>query len=209
MFISQKLLIAGALLGTAGAANAATFVFLPGQGDILPAEAVLYSFNDPADDGLVTGSKFLFLTNTSSQGALPAAGDGSRYLSVLGGGTASIAFGGAGASGFSIDMGSLDGYNTLTLSFVGGDTQVFTGNQLVANPNGNQQSPNTNGRFRFTAENGERIAGVSFASNQNSFEVDRLAVAAVPEPATWAMLIGGFGFVGAMSRRRQPNVTYA
>lgn len=30
-----------------------------------------------------------------------------------------------------------------------------------------------------------------------------LAVANVPEPATWAMLIGGFGFVGAVMRRRR------
>ena len=34
--------------------------------------------------------------------------------------------------------------------------------------------------------------------------------AAVPEPATWAMMIAGFGFVGAASRRRRStNVTYA
>lgn len=26
----------------------------------------------------------------------------------------------------------------------------------------------------------------------------------VPEPATWAMMLGGFGFVGAMMRRRKP-----
>jgi hypothetical protein len=34
--------------------------------------------------------------------------------------------------------------------------------------------------------------------------------AAVPEPATWAMLIAGFGFVGAAARRRRNvAVTYA
>ena len=34
--------------------------------------------------------------------------------------------------------------------------------------------------------------------------------AAVPEPATWAMMIGGFGLVGgAMRRRARPTVTYA
>jgi hypothetical protein len=32
----------------------------------------------------------------------------------------------------------------------------------------------------------------------------------VPEPATWAMMIGGFGFVGAASRRRRATtVTFA
>lgn len=31
----------------------------------------------------------------------------------------------------------------------------------------------------------------------------------VPESATWAMMIGGFGLLGAAARRRKPNVTYA
>jgi hypothetical protein len=194
---------------TAMSAQAATFVFEPGSGTILPAESIVYSFNTPADDALVTGTNFRFLTSTSSDGAVPAAGDGSRYLSVLAGGTASIDFA-QPANGFSIDLGSLDTYNTLTLNFVGGGSQVFTGTQLVANPNGDQASPNTNGRFRFTAGQNERIAGVTFASSGNSFEVDRLAVAAIPEPATWAMMIGGFGLIGFSSRRsRRPLVTFA
>ena len=33
--------------------------------------------------------------------------------------------------------------------------------------------------------------------------------AAVPEPATWAMLIAGFGLVGAATRRRRTTVSYA
>lgn len=34
-------------------------------------------------------------------------------------------------------------------------------------------------------------------------------LAAVPEPESWAMLICGFAFVGAVSRRRKASVTYA
>lgn len=210
MGMISKLLVGAALVGSAGAANAATFVFLPGQGDILPAESVVFDFNDSANDGLVTGTGFTFLTGTGSQGALPAAGDQSRYLSVMANGTANIAFGGSGADGFSIDIGSVDTYNTITLNFAGGGSQSFTGSQLVVNANGNQGSPNTNGRFRFSAEGSERITGITLTSGQNSFEVDRLAIAAVPEPATWAMMIGGFAFIGAVSRRRKStNVTYA
>jgi hypothetical protein len=37
----------------------------------------------------------------------------------------------------------------------------------------------------------------------------RFSGTAVPEPATWAMLIGGFALVGAASRRRKADVKYA
>jgi PEP-CTERM motif len=35
-------------------------------------------------------------------------------------------------------------------------------------------------------------------------------VTAVPEPASWAMMIGGFGLIGAAARRRsRPAVSFA
>jgi hypothetical protein len=40
-----------------------------------------------------------------------------------------------------------------------------------------------------------------------SFEVARSAVSAVPEPATWAMMIFGFGAVGVAMRRRKSAPT--
>ena len=49
-----------------------------------------------------------------------------------------------------------------------------------------------------------------FAFNEGGFDamaLDALAVGgpmgAIPEPATWAMMILGFGFVGAAARRRR------
>jgi PEP-CTERM motif len=45
-----------------------------------------------------------------------------------------------------------------------------------------------------------------YSNNVGSFEV---SVSAVPEPATWAMMIGGFGIAGlAMRRRRRMTVSY-
>lgn len=44
---------------------------------------------------------------------------------------------------------------------------------------------------------------LQFSSTKNSFEVDNFAVNAVPEPATWAFMIFGFGAIGTALRRRR------
>jgi len=41
------------------------------------------------------------------------------------------------------------------------------------------------------------------------FDNASLVVTAVPEPAAWGMLIGGFGLVGAAMRRRGTNIRFA
>jgi hypothetical protein len=49
----------------------------------------------------------------------------------------------------------------------------------------------------------------ALATVGDSFSVDNLTFsssAAVPEPASWAMLIAGFGLVGAMARRRRERL---
>ncbi|WP_237709486.1 PEPxxWA-CTERM sorting domain-containing protein [Sphingomonas sp. KC8] len=72
--------------------------------------------------------------------------------------------------------------------------------------------------FSGRATNGDVIKSITFKLNPTNSGVDSLkqvrlggiAAAAVPEPATWAMLICGFGLVGLSMRRRQKvSVTYA
>jgi len=49
------------------------------------------------------------------------------------------------------------------------------------------------------------------ASVNGSFTTTSLGTAAVPEPASWAMMLGGFGLVGGAMRRRSnsTSVTFA
>ena len=59
---------------------------------------------------------------------------------------------------------------------------------------------------------GKAVTSVVFASSQNSFEFDTIAtVSAAPEPATWAMLMTGFGLAGSAvrQRRRQTAAAFA
>jgi hypothetical protein len=72
------------------------------------------------------------------------------------------------------------------------------------------------GFFGFQAINGQSIARVSFTTNGTGVQdvrqirLDPVNAAAIPEPAAWAMMLGGFGLIGAASRRRvRATVTYA
>lgn len=53
--------------------------------------------------------------------------------------------------------------------------------------------------------------GNTAAANPTGFRLNYISsnVAAVPEPATWAMMIAGFGMIGAATRRRRSTATTA
>jgi len=52
------------------------------------------------------------------------------------------------------------------------------------------------------------VSDGNFSDNGGSFELT-VSQAAIPEPATWAMMIVGFGLVGAGMRRRMPVASLA
>lgn len=106
--------------------------------------------------------------------------------------------------------GSPDTYNVLTLTTNLG-TYAYSAQSLGF--------PVTNGDqgfsqyVQFAASAGESITGVSFTNSPatDAFEVANFRVTAVPEPATWGMMLLGFGMVGAASRyrRRSTRATFA
>jgi hypothetical protein len=65
---------------------------------------------------------------------------------------------------------------------------------------------NNNEFFNATASGGEVITHVNFTSASDLIGVGHIRIdgaGAVPEPATWALMILGFGGAGAMLRRRR------
>lgn len=98
--------------------------------------------------------------------------------------------------------GSIDTYNMVEVlgssgvlfTVMGGDFSAADGNQLV---------PGTNRRVTFAWDGANAITGLRMTSTGVAFEFDDFSAIAVPEPATWAMLIAGFGMVGWASRRRR------
>jgi hypothetical protein len=122
----------------------------------------------------------------------------------------------AAIGAISFIWGSVDSYNTLELvDRLGATIKTFTGSDVVLPPNGNQTDPATNPLVKLSidAPYQYNIGGLRLTSTQNAFETDNYAVSAVPEPAIWAMLLIGFGFIGASlrgkKRQERLRVNYA
>ena len=82
----------------------------------------------------------------------------------------------------------------------------------VTGTGGNQTSWSTitSGFFTVEAPTTLKFAAVGTSNSLGGY-VDNITLNAVPEPATWAMMIAGFGLVGGAMRRRtvRTAVTYA
>ena len=85
---------------------------------------------------------------------------------------------------------------------------LFTGPIAGLTYNPNVVFPTDGGSIRL---NLSQSFGYAVAGGQAIYGNDRLGVvtlaAGVPEPATWAMMIVGFGLIGAAARRRQQTVS--
>ncbi len=90
---------------------------------------------------------------------------------------------------------------------------TFNGTDVIASANGGQTDPNTNRQVLLTITEGDmaKVAKLRFRSSGNAFEFDNVAIqaAAVPGPASWALMIGGFGLAGAAMRRRRTALCFA
>ena len=132
-----------------------------------------------------------------------------NYLYVTAGNVATIATTALGITGYqtiSFYMGSMDAGNTVQVLGAGGAVIASYTGTLLAKPaaaDGQQDLPGTNRLVTFNAEAGEVLTGLRFSSNVNSLEADNVRfTAAVPEPATRAMMLMGFAMVGAGMRYR-------
>ena len=199
-----KLLMASAMLIAAGTASAVTYVAAPGAPDPGPAagETLLVTFDSPLPAGFTLTGDY-GLSNTTSGNAAEPALDTTTYLytsSALGSGSATLST--PNLKSISFYWGSIDDYNSVDILGAGGSTLLTVGGMMISPANGDQSAPATNERVYFTAGAGEVITGLRFTSTGVAFEIDDVAGDAVPEPATWALMLAGFGMVGAAMRRR-------
>jgi len=214
-FVSGALAASAVALGlAAGSAQAATFVsFSSYQTALNPGEVLVTDFDGPSISlpaGFTAGGTAGVQSGTSSAGAAPAfsatSADPTQYLSVGAGQTFTLAT--PELSEISFYVGSLDPYNSITFTGTGGFSQTFTGNQLTAATmaidaaNGDQHGAGANGRYTFTFD--QAVTAVLLASNSPAFEISNIGavpgggdVGLVPEPTAWALMLVGFGGLGA------------
>jgi hypothetical protein len=137
----------------------------------------------------------------------PIPGSTNKYLAISAGGAYTISF--APAQVFSFVLGSIDSYNQVRLSFSDGSFQDLIGQGIIG-ATGLTGAPNygLSGRVTYDMGGGASIVGAVFTSGQAAFEIDDLVTAA-PEPATWGMMILGFGLAGAQLRSRRRSAKLA
>jgi len=98
--------------------------------------------------------------------------------------------------------GSIDQYNSITITDSSGSHVVDSNTFAILNPaNGDQ---GLQGSAYVNIFDNLAITGITFFSDHQAFEFDNLTVSsAVPETSTWAMMILGFFGVGFMAYRRK------
>jgi len=171
-------------------------------------QTLIYDFDtvSPAPGALAGDFQIATAPGTPNVTAAPSGTPaGEKYLTVpisSSSGSATLDLGGE-FQNLSFYWGSVDTYNTITLFQADGSSTSITGSMIGfgVDPNGNQTNNNSNVRVNFTAL-GRGITSLRFDSTQFAFESDTFAGTAVPEPATWAMMLGGFGLLGFTARRR-------
>jgi hypothetical protein len=187
----QKSLIAAALTVLAVQANAAAPTFASMAAVAGSYAAPVFTSTGSLGNAYSANSDLTFVRLAPLFNLNPG-----TFLVVNPTGEATINLG--GASSFSFLWGSPDATNAISIATSSG-VYNFTGLGLLGST---ANSANANTQWStFTAATGETLTSMKLTTNQIAFEV---AVAnPVPEPETYALMLGGLGALAFVARRRK------
>lgn len=207
-------LVASFVIASAAQAVTVTGTFGAPDPGPAPGQSIVVSFDGPNAAGYSWTGGLSTRCSSFSGAAMPAVGPGGTascfgYVSsAINPNSATLST--PDLASISFYWGSIDTYNFVDVLGAGGATIFSIAGGALPPSNGNQGQPATNRRVNFVADAGEVITGLRLRSTAVAFEFDSFAAEAidptggvVPEPASWAMLLAGFGLVGTAARRRR------
>jgi hypothetical protein len=202
-----------------------------GVGEVLIA---CFDGNDIAGYDPAHSSGFGFFTGSYSGVAAAPAGDASQYMAIATGGSVlfdlrDLGTGQSRIDSLSVYLGSIDTYNFIDVLGLDSSGNLDSTHPLMTiggadlpPSNGDWYNSQTNRRLTLSFDAADHVGGLIFRSNGVAFEFDSIAVgtshvgspgqnstAAVPEPASWAMMLGGFGMIGGAMRSRRSKLAFA
>lgn len=209
--------VAGLAVIAAGPASATIQIFT-GPGAIQPAENVLFN-NVPAP----SGNQAFGRTNQTSTGVTFT---GNEALATPSNGQARVTAADNGLSTLQFALSdATQGFTQVEFNLFGSQATATSGTVLFTDNLGNvfSQDITINNGQNFVSANAidnQVIANVSFQLNGDIPDVRQVRLGGftdldggggspnpgVPEPATWAMLLAGFGGIGVAMRRRKAAV---
>jgi hypothetical protein len=180
------------------ASDGVSATFAGGVLGVQPGETLIADY-DTTNGGVTCANPAACVIQNVSNGQGADTTNSGNYLAVIGNQMATFSFS-TPLSELGLDLGSADNYNTFTLTLMDGTSATFSGSDI---PGSDSTVSRPTGRLTFLATGSNPITDLVLGSTQNSLETDNLAGVAVPEPATWAMMLIGFGGVGFVMRRRK------
>lgn len=195
------LAVASALALAAATPASAAIIITASPGAVQPSENVLANTS-------MTGTTVMGTTNQT--GSAVSIQSNEALTSTSSNGQSRF----SAADGSALDLGTI--FLTAGGTFTQAEFNLFNAasdtSSVAITVNGVTQTfalGNGQNFFGFSATGGDTISSISFNTNGSGVaDLRQLRVggvaAAVPEPATWALMLLGFGAIGASLRRRRP-----
>jgi hypothetical protein len=190
----SKVAVASAALLAAVGAHATLVTTLGGNTD--PTTFLAISSGAIGGNALVGGTVLSATTPTEIR---PSGAVGTNYLSVEGSQSATLTFA-MPTTYLSFLWGSPDSYNSLVVTEADGTVTTLSAMSFGLTTGAN--APESYVQIMDTAS---AILSLTYSNSPktNSFETANYSVTPVPEPETYALMLGGLGLVGFMARRRR------